>query len=78
MKQDVPITLHQKLCIKYLLDRILAWILLVILAPFILLFALLIKSPPSKILLFDLLVVRKALRTFFVGEKDDWLLMEKG
>ena len=38
----------------------------------------LIKSPPSKILLFDLFVVRKALRTFIVGEKDDWLLMEKG
>jgi hypothetical protein len=35
-----------------------------------------IKSPPSKILLFDLFIVRKALRTFFVGEKDDWLLME--
>jgi lipopolysaccharide/colanic/teichoic acid biosynthesis glycosyltransferase len=38
----------------------------------------LIKSPPSKILLFDLFVVRKTLRTFFVGEKDQWLLMEKG
>ena len=36
----------------------------------------LIKSPPSKILLFDLLIMRKALRTFFVGEKDEWLLME--
>lgn len=38
----------------------------------------LIKSPPSKILLFDLFIVRKALRTFFVGEKDEWLLKEKG
>lgn len=38
----------------------------------------LIKSPPLKILLFDLFIVRKALRTFFVGEKDDWLLMENG
>jgi lipopolysaccharide/colanic/teichoic acid biosynthesis glycosyltransferase len=36
----------------------------------------LIKNPASKILLFDLFVVRKALRTFFVGEKDEWLLME--
>jgi lipopolysaccharide/colanic/teichoic acid biosynthesis glycosyltransferase len=38
----------------------------------------LIKSPPFKILLFDLFILRKALRTFFVGEKDDWLLMENG
>lgn len=38
----------------------------------------LIKSPPSKILLFDLFIVRKALRTFFVGEKDEWLLTEDG
>ena len=38
----------------------------------------LVKSPPSKILLFDLFIVRKALRTFIVGEKDEWLLMEKG
>jgi lipopolysaccharide/colanic/teichoic acid biosynthesis glycosyltransferase len=38
----------------------------------------LIKSPPSKILLFDLFIARKALRTFFVGEKDEWLLMENG
>jgi len=36
----------------------------------------LINSPPSKILLFDLFIMRKALRTFFVGEKDEWLLME--
>jgi lipopolysaccharide/colanic/teichoic acid biosynthesis glycosyltransferase len=36
----------------------------------------LIESPPSKILLFDLFIMRKALRTFFVGEKDEWLLME--
>jgi lipopolysaccharide/colanic/teichoic acid biosynthesis glycosyltransferase len=38
----------------------------------------LMKSSASKILLFDLFIVRKALRTFFVGEKDEWLLMEKG
>ena len=34
------------------------------------------KNPPSKTLLLDLFIVRKSLRTFFVGEKDDWLLME--
>jgi lipopolysaccharide/colanic/teichoic acid biosynthesis glycosyltransferase len=39
---------------------------------------LIIKSTPLKILLFDLFIVRKSLRTFFVGEKDDWLLMENG
>jgi len=38
----------------------------------------LIKSPPLRILLFDLFIVRKALRTFFVGEKDEWLLMDNG
>ena len=37
-----------------------------------------IKNPPSKILLLDIFILRKSLRTFFVGEKDDWLLMEDG
>ena len=37
-----------------------------------------IKNPPSKILLFDIRILRKSLRTFFVGEKDDWLLKENG
>jgi lipopolysaccharide/colanic/teichoic acid biosynthesis glycosyltransferase len=35
-----------------------------------------IKNPPSKILLLDISIVRKSLRTFLAGEKDDWLLME--
>jgi hypothetical protein len=35
-----------------------------------------IENPPSKILLFDIFIIRKSLRTFFVGEQDDWLLME--
>lgn len=43
MSQDITITLHQKLRIKYLLDRILAWILLIVLGPFVLLIAFLIK-----------------------------------
>ena len=37
-----------------------------------------IKNPPSKILRLDMFILRKALRTFFAGEKDDWLLMENG
>jgi lipopolysaccharide/colanic/teichoic acid biosynthesis glycosyltransferase len=35
-----------------------------------------IKNPPSKILLLDIFVIRKSLRTFFVGEQDEWLLKE--
>jgi lipopolysaccharide/colanic/teichoic acid biosynthesis glycosyltransferase len=35
-----------------------------------------VKNPPSKILRLDMFIVRKSLRTFFVGEKDDWLLLE--
>ena len=41
--QEVTTRFRKKLRIKYLLDRILAWILLIILGPFILLIAFLIK-----------------------------------
>jgi len=43
MFEKVTTRFRKKLRIKYLLDRILAWILLVILAPFIFLIAFLIK-----------------------------------
>jgi lipopolysaccharide/colanic/teichoic acid biosynthesis glycosyltransferase len=36
-----------------------------------------VNNPPLKILRLDMFIIRKSLRTFFVGEQDDWLLTEK-